>query len=378
MPVTLPLELALLIVQYAVPRRLDDGRLEHRQRLARIGLVCKAFYKAVESALTARLVHLKGYKFFATGQLEDAVRRGRLADVIVNYGRQDDPFDILQANGKAVRSLMHTGKARKSCSTADYNAQNFPSAFPLLSHSPTNRTTLLNALSLFFHEIRPQGAETLPSTPIALDPRTTTSYLAITDLALRVPLRSAVILDFLRPDLTPNLRALALLDAYRICNQDNEPAATLLSNAAKFSRLDFLQLHYNHAAPDAARSDLSGLRHVVPTLGCGPYCDCDYIQLTTCESDDTVIRWGRHTLKNRLNRSVDALVAAIARGAGRKALFLPYDMGCDPQHKVQLHAAIEKYEVAHVGDYCADETIDTSTSEPFRRYLDKERLEGRM
>lgn len=59
MTVTLPLEVALLVVDFARFRRLDESAVAHLARLTRVGLACKAFYKVVEHALrTTRFVTL--------------------------------------------------------------------------------------------------------------------------------------------------------------------------------------------------------------------------------------------------------------------------------------------------------------------------------
>lgn len=51
MQTTLPLELTLLVVDYAHPRRLDESAVEHLQRLTRLALVCKAFHRVVRRTL---------------------------------------------------------------------------------------------------------------------------------------------------------------------------------------------------------------------------------------------------------------------------------------------------------------------------------------
>lgn len=203
-------------------------------------------------------------------------------------------------------------------------------------------------------------------------PRQNTDSLAINQLSLLSPLPARVILDFLRPALTPNLRSLALLDAHRF---EENAATLLLAAAASFSRLDFVQLHYERPSD----TSLSALGQVVPTLGCGPYCDTEYIQLTGV---DALCAEGAkmRVRQTRASDYVEDLVAAIEKGAGRKALFLPYGTGCYMKTQRRLEAAIKKYRIKHVGYYSdrKDDLFDSSTSEPFRRYLAKERLEGRM
>lgn len=51
MAMSLPLELALQIVDIARFRRLDESAIEHMRWLTWIGLACKAFYGVVERTL---------------------------------------------------------------------------------------------------------------------------------------------------------------------------------------------------------------------------------------------------------------------------------------------------------------------------------------
>ncbi|BGP31467.1 hypothetical protein JCM10296v2_003232 [Rhodotorula toruloides] len=244
MPATLPLELALLVVDFALIRGKDENRLEQRRRLRPLGYICKASNKAVRPTLITRSIFFKGRQRSSISKLEEVARAGTFVDVSVVCGHPDDPFDVLRANGQGIKTLVHKGKARPSCTPVDYAAKDFPSV--------------------------PRGMKLLFLVCIKPSPRQNTNSLAIHQLSLLSPLPAKVILDFLRPALTPKLRSLALLDAHRF----GEDAATLLlADAASFSRLDFVQLHYERPSD----TSLSALGQVVPTLGCGPYCDMEYI-----------------------------------------------------------------------------------------------------
>jgi hypothetical protein len=55
MPTTLPLELALQVVDIARFRRLDESAVQHLRRLTMIGLTCKAFYGVVERTTSSTM-----------------------------------------------------------------------------------------------------------------------------------------------------------------------------------------------------------------------------------------------------------------------------------------------------------------------------------
>jgi hypothetical protein len=91
-----------------------------------------------------------------------------------------------------------------------------------------------------------------------------------------------------------------------------------------------------------------------------------------------------------MEETLISLRTCVQRGKGRRALFLPAILQPSPSPprpvlppavlllRDALLSVTSTSGVEHVGWYHADEETDASISEPFRRYLDKERLEGRM
>jgi hypothetical protein len=151
------------------------------------------------------------------------------------------------------------------------------------------------------------------------------------------------------------------------------------------TRLDFVQITFRpfHSEPT---SRLCSNQHSTPVLLCPdraavsgivPESFCpSYLQLHSIRGTD------EHSMI-----CVLYLTVCIRQGAAKKALFLPQELHPSvaipsstllSRARDDLLDAIDDAEVEYVGWYHADEETDASPSEPFRRYLDRKRLEGRM
>jgi hypothetical protein len=189
------------------------------------------------------------------------------------------------------------------------------------------------------------------------------------------------------PSITPNLRRLAIRDP----TYHGYGRARGLIDDTLLERLDFLQLdcHPNRFNLGSRHFDGTGSTPILVCLSQGndrhhsqayrhgyrpPYVQ---LQPLCFRHDDNIVEAAI---------SILGALACVRAGGGQKALFIPralHPSAPSPNPaiedlRVQLMAAVEEAKVEHVGWYHADDEARTAISEPFRRYLDRERLERRM
>ncbi|BGO98826.1 hypothetical protein JCM10021v2_002488 [Rhodotorula toruloides] len=183
------------------------------------------------------------------------------------------------------------------------------------------------------------------------------------------------------PSFTPNLRVLAI--------QDRVPSTTLraydLFDDTLLARLDLGRVTFGHV-PIHSTSRLDSLQHSTPVLVC-----LDRAAVGCIIPDNFRPPYLQlHSIRSNFEHSALTLYhirACIRKGAAKKALFLPQELHPSmailsssslSRARDDLLDAIDDAGVEYVGWYHADEETDASISETFRRYLDRERLEGRM
>ncbi|BGP31472.1 hypothetical protein JCM10296v2_003237 [Rhodotorula toruloides] len=365
MPVTLPLELALQVVDRALPRRLDESRSEHLARLKRIGLVCKAFNEAVGNhSRTVRVTFRRKGVTASARRLKKAEAEGRPVEVVVVSGEHDDPCEYLWMHGKTIVSITYVGEPDFTYGAGDFSAKDFPA---------------LRALSF-----------TIP--PVDWPRARPVELIAVQELVLAFP-NIDLLKDILHPATAPHLRRLGIHQLRLPWNGLHEG----LADTALNQRLELCQVNV-YGAKAIPSESLVQYGITVPTLlVVEPYqyfpgasssevnSQFPFIQLQSVPSP--VPHPKRSRKSNKRSDIFDSLTAAIAGGAGRKAVFFPLDLRpssgrtFEPDllpSRDRLLAVIEECNVEHVGWYRADQRTDASISEPFRRYLDRERLEGRM
>ncbi|BGO98842.1 hypothetical protein NBRC10513v2_003238 [Rhodotorula toruloides] len=221
--------------------------------------------------------------------------------------------------------------------------------------------------------------ECLVASGSRIQDRATNPYLALRELAVNLD-DGHLVRHLVSPSLTPNLRVLAIWD-----RPSSSMAAEDLFDDDLFARLDFVQITFRpfysdptgrlysdqHSTPVLFRPDRATISGIIPESFCSSYLQLHSIRGT-----------GEHSMI-----SVLYLTLCIRQGAAKKALFLPQELHPSTaiptstflsRARDDLLDAIEDAEVGYVGWYHADEETDASISEPFRRYLDRERLEGRM
>jgi hypothetical protein len=213
--------------------------------------------------------------------------------------------------------------------------------------------------------------------------------LIIRELVLSAP-DNASLAEVLDPRITPHLRLLALYHVDRRCDVVGIASQARLDERLKALQVGFASRGNRHdSLPQHGLSTpvllVVDSAHVIPApqttenAGLFPFLQLQSLtSLVTNEWAMCAIHW---------RAALDSLTKAIEAGAGCKAVFLPLDLrnstGTGLGNRVsaerdRLLATLEKYGVEHVGWYHADEETDASISEPFRRYLDRKRLEGRL
>ncbi|EGU12974.1 Proteophosphoglycan 5 [Rhodotorula toruloides ATCC 204091] len=362
MPSTFPFEVALQIVHFAHARRLDESRLEHRQRLMRLALACKAFNRIVQATLKMAYIAFDGRKWDNTvSRLQGFEAEGRPVEVFVRATVEGDPLKAIQRCGQTILALRYSPGPRFLQLPTLLHEDSFPDLESLSLNVPMRRSGL-------------------PSAP---------TPLTIRELVLSAP-DSSSLAEVLDLNVTPHLRRLALYHVESRCDVvgtalqarlDERLEALQIGFARRGNRLDSLPQHglatpvllvvdSAHAIPAPETTDIAGL--------------FPYLQLQSLTSL-AMSQW--FSAAQCWRTALDSLSVATEAGAGRKAVFLPLGLrnstvtGLGARvsaERDRLLATIEKHGVEHVGWYHADEETGASFSEPFRRYLDRERLAGRM
>ncbi|PRQ75358.1 hypothetical protein AAT19DRAFT_14380, partial [Rhodotorula toruloides] len=354
LPATLPLEVALQVVDIAHFRRLDERAIEHMRRLTRIGLTCRAFYGVVEWTLRTTMI----------ATLSSSPDRSFLDRTLaaVRAGTPFETLDLRVAQGQVVISIskMHGRDAVRKVT--------------LLPKGPVGGFVHLAWLS----DIALPAVESFVASGVKLQgPPCPFNHLRELALSLYAP---DLVRKIISPSLSPNLRILALRDCVTSAARAHE-----LFDDDLLARLDFGQITFHHfhtdptnrlyskqhATPILICRDRAAASGIIPDDFCPPYFQLNSIRGSVEQSAVTVLY----------------VTTCIRQGAAKKALFLPQELHPSTaipassslsRARDDLLDAIDDAEVEYVGWYYADEETDASISEPFRRYLDRERLEGRM
>ncbi|BGP31490.1 hypothetical protein JCM10296v2_003255 [Rhodotorula toruloides] len=354
MTTSLPHEVALPVIDFGQYRRLDESAIEHMRRLTRIGSTCKAFYRVVERTLRTTMfakLSTNLHQSFIDRTLA-AKRAGKPFETL--YLRIEDDvmasFNIAQMHGReALRKVVLPGESR-----------------PGVLYPRMLRSEYWPALAC------------LVASGSSIRGQATHPYLALRELAVDLDAPHWA-QQLVSPSITPNLRVLAVRDCGPLA-----PRAYDLFDNDLLARLDFIQLTFRPFHFDSTSRIFS--QHSTPVLVCPDRAAAGGIIPNNFRPPYLQL----HSIHGSIEQSAIAvrhLAACIRQGAAKQALFLPQELHPSTaipassllsRARGELLDAIEDAEVEYVGWYHADEETDASISGPFRRYLDRERLDGRM
>ncbi|BGO98811.1 hypothetical protein RTBOTA2_003285 [Rhodotorula toruloides] len=370
MPATLPLELVLQVVEIARFRRLDESAVEHLRRLTRLALACKAFHGLVKRTLEGTVHFWRESLAMADVwiRMSEAARQGRPVETLVAGKIEYSMGRALPESSTSLKKILLAGPTRVPLSACDVAGHLYPA---------------LSSLSLGIRLYMPSPPS--PPTPLAL-----------TELFLTSP-DEKVIRNFCNPSATPFLRHLCLLKLDFLSTS----SPSVFRDVELFRRLTALEISYRRTPPAHAAAVFAP-NFPVPTLlrtsltviadfTC-PDESVDsgvaYLQLqnvtrfsrnTRCLDHETDFHWAVATFSRLVHR--------IERGLRARAIFLPDNLhpnvtpACDfglGGARDLFFKSLAQHGAPYIGWYRADEESDVSPSLPFRRYLDRERLEGRM
>ncbi|BGP07398.1 hypothetical protein JCM10049v2_003229 [Rhodotorula toruloides] len=213
------------------------------------------------------------------------------------------------------------------------------------------------------------------------------SPLALAELLLTSP-DEDIIRDFCNPAVTPLLRHLCLLGL----DFPSTSSPAVFSDVALFKRLAALEISYRQTPPTPAAAAFAP-NFPVPTLLRTEIAYFGDLSLPSppgryarrISLDITAVRGD--TALNVIGATVHRLAARVEWGLRPKVFFLPDNLHPDAtpvrdfglgEIRDRFLATLKKHGNPSICWYRADEEMGASPSEPFRRYLDRERLEGRM
>ncbi|BGP31439.1 hypothetical protein JCM10296v2_003203 [Rhodotorula toruloides] len=367
MQTTLPLELTLLVVNIAHFRRLDENGVEHLQRLTRLALVCKAFHRVVKRTLEGTVRISLGPQ--TTGVVQERLRemesRGYLLETLVVHELPGRAKDALPEALTSLKKVVFAGPDVVELSTSDFTTERYPVLCSLslsvkLARSPLSRV----------------------ATPLVL----TELLLASCD--------EEIIRHFIHPSITPSLRHLCLFKFHSISPQP----FSLLSDVKLFQRLEALELSDLQDFPTYGTEPVAA-EVSTPTLWRASCLASDL--LNGVEFDDCRVSFvqlqcldapgpshGVSLLAIELwVKTIGYITQLVEHGLRPVAVFLPDNIqsiaSTPPPLRIrqacdQVLEAFKAHGEPYISWYRANEETDVSPSEPFRRYLDRERLEGRM
>ncbi|BGO90963.1 hypothetical protein NBRC10512_002281 [Rhodotorula toruloides] len=280
-------------------------------------------------------------------RLREAEQRGQPVQTLVAGQLAYSLGRVLPESSTSLKRIVLVGGANASLSSCDFAKELYPALSSL-------------ALGVRLYAVPPPR----PASPLAL-----------AELLLTSP-DEDIIRDFCNPAVTPLLRHLCLLGL----DFPSTSSPAVFSDVALFKRLAALEISYRQTPPTPAAAAFAP-NFPVPTL---LRTEIAYFGDLSLPSPP---RTSASTAAWPTSSYIHRLAARVEWGLRPKVFFLPDNLHPDAtpvrdfglgEIRDRFLATLKKHGNPSICWYRADEEMGASPSEPFRRYLDRERLEGRM